>query len=577
MTVFSPAALTAMPRVVTDYMTASADAPAALAAISDGIRQVTVASGAADMATGAPATADASFEIGSQTKMMTAVVILQLAEEGLLDLDRPLADYLPAALIGGIANADIATVGQALAMRGGIPNYTEVTLPDGSSYDDMVAAALATGETVTLEQQLSLLDGQPAPFAPGEGYAYSNTAYALLGRVAEAVTGQELGALFEDRIFAPLGMTHSFLNDFRADPARLHSYADYGDARLDVTGLHLMSEGEGGVISTTADMIRFLSALLVEQSLLSPEALAVMTDLSAGSEDADGILAANGLAVIPVEGLGTFVGFSGGTAGTQTATFLQMETGRIFSTAVTQTDLPVNAVEAVLSLADFAAQEKVWTVSAAWDGTLRIKDVSAAALEVGREAGAVTFGVEGAEMRFDIALRSLETGDVSFADGSVLSLGTAGADRGVIGRHSAAWMADNRMLGFGGADRLVGGAGDDRLEGHRGRDVLRGRAGDDHLDGGRGADALTGGFGDDILTGGAGADRFIFGPGLSNGIAEIDIVTDFTPGLDELHFRQGEVIGAEVTETGLLLLLSGTDGDAVELLGVTETDWLVFA
>ncbi|MGD9865062.1 MAG: serine hydrolase, partial [Pseudodonghicola sp.] len=482
MTVFSPEALTALPRTVTDYMTASADAPAALVSMSDGIRQVTLASGTADLATGAPALADASFEIGSQTKMMTAVVILQLAEEGLLDLDRPLADYLPAALIDGVANADIATVGQALAMRGGIPNYTEVTLPDGSTYADMLAVALASGETVTLEQQLGLLDGQPATFAPGEGYAYSNTAYALLGRVAEAATGQDLGALFAARIFVPLGMTHSFLNDFRADPARLHSYADYGGARLDVTGLHLMSEGEGGVISTTGDMVRFLSALLVEQSLLSSEALAVMTDLSAGSEEAEGILAANGLVVVPVAGLGTFVGFSGGTAGTQTATFLHMETGRIFSTALTQSDLPANALEVVLSLAEFAAQDDGWTVSAAWDGALRVEGVSAAALEIGREDGAVIFGAEGAEMRFDIALRHLGTGDLSFTDGSILSLGTAAGDRGVIGRDSAAWLADNRMLGFTGADRLFGGAGDDRLEGHRGRDMLRGALGDDRLD-----------------------------------------------------------------------------------------------
>lgn len=577
MTVFFPAALTALPRTVADYMTENVDAPAALAAISDGSRQVAVASGSADVATGAPATADASFEVGSQTKMMTAVVILQLAEEGALDLDRPLADYLPAALIDGIANADTATVGQALAMRGGLPNYTEVTLDDGRTYDDVLAEAFAAGETVTLEDQLDLLAGQAAPFASGEGYAYSNTAYALLGRVAEAVTGQGLGALFQDRIFAPLGMEQSFLNDFRADPARLHSYARYDGETLDVTGLHLMSEGEGGVISTTGDMIRFLSALLVDKTLLSPGALAVMTDLSAGSEDADGGLAANGLAVIPVEGLGTFVGFSGGTAGMQTSTFLHLETGRIFSTALTQTDLPANAFEVVLSLAGYASSDRAWTDSVAWDGSLRVKDVSAAALEIHRDAGGLVVGAEGAELRLDVVLRDLATGDLRFSDRSVLILGTDEADHDAIARDDAAWLKDNRMLGFGGADSLSGGAGDDWLEGNRGGDALRGHGGDDRLDGGRGADILTGGQGADILTGGAGADRFVFGPGLSNGVIETDIVTDFTLGTDALHFRHGGVIGTEATESGLLLHLSGADGDAIELLGVSEADWLAFA
>ncbi|MGD9865137.1 MAG: hypothetical protein AB7S99_18185, partial [Pseudodonghicola sp.] len=64
---------------------------------------------------------------------------------------------------------------------------------------------------------------------------------------------------------------------------------------------------------------------------------------------------------------------------------------------------------------------------------------------------------------------------------------------------------------------------------------------------------------------------------LSNGVAETDIVTDFAPGLDTLHLRHGAVIGTEATDTGLLLLLSGADGDAVELLGVTEADWLALA
>ena len=85
--------------------------------------------------TATPARGDAgqSFEVGSQTKMMTAVVILQLAAEGLIDLDAAAADYLPGSVTEGIPNAGTATVRQMLAMRSGIPNYTEAVDGNGDA------------------------------------------------------------------------------------------------------------------------------------------------------------------------------------------------------------------------------------------------------------------------------------------------------------------------------------------------------------------------------------------------------------------------------------------------------------
>lgn len=63
--------------------------------------------------------------------MMTAVVVLQLAEDGRIDLDAPVSAYLPASVTAGVPNADAATVRQLLAMTSGVPNYTDAEDEDG--------------------------------------------------------------------------------------------------------------------------------------------------------------------------------------------------------------------------------------------------------------------------------------------------------------------------------------------------------------------------------------------------------------------------------------------------------------
>ncbi|KJV10827.1 hypothetical protein VZ95_02395 [Elstera litoralis] len=72
-----------------------------------------------------------SFNAGSQMKMVTAVIVLQLASEGKLDLQKTPADYLSAAELRGIANTETATLEQLLSMRSGIPDYLKVVDANG--------------------------------------------------------------------------------------------------------------------------------------------------------------------------------------------------------------------------------------------------------------------------------------------------------------------------------------------------------------------------------------------------------------------------------------------------------------
>ena len=599
MTIFSPDALTKSPQVVADYLTQTGDAPAALVSISDGQFQASAASGMSDM-DGEIAHHSQSFEIGSQTKMMTAMVVLQLVEEGLLDLDHTLSSYLDDALTAGVANADVATVGQALAMKTGIANYTDAERPDGTTMLEILEDN--PDEVFDTEEIVAFLDGVPASSPAGAVYEYSNTNYFYLSEVIEAVTGQDLGAVFQERIFDPLGMQDTFLNDFRPDQTRLSSYLEIDGEVFDVTDVLVDANGEGGVVSTTADMTKFIQALLVDQTLVSSDVLAMMTDFESGSLDERGFVFNNGLVLLDVDGVGSFVGFSGGSLGTGSASYLHLESGRIISVAVTQSNLDIDANAGLLYSALLADQDPAWSPTEI-EAPLHVTGVSAAALRFETEGGQTTLLTEDAALTLEGTLRQFDSDDFEFADGSQLMLGSQGDDQLKIAPSDPdAWQADNQLRGFGGDDRLVGGEGDDGLFGGQGEDVLKGRAGgdllvggqgddlllggqgrdvlrgghgDDHLIGGQGDDRIKGGAGDDWMVGGRGADAFIFNARTIDGTADRDVIVDFQAGIDRLVLEQRSIVDVTHHAEGVELTLDG-DGDAILLLGFCATDDLAF-
>jgi D-alanyl-D-alanine carboxypeptidase len=130
---------------------------------------------------------------------MTAVVIVQLAQEGKLRLDDPVSKY-----VSGVPNGDNITIAELLRMRSGLYNLTEA--PE-------VAASLDHDPTKvwTPEELLALAFKRPPLFAPGKEYDYCNTNYVLLGLIAEKIAGEPLAGLFQNRLFGPLGMKHTLL------------------------------------------------------------------------------------------------------------------------------------------------------------------------------------------------------------------------------------------------------------------------------------------------------------------------------------------------------------------------------
>ncbi len=130
MTTFDPASIAAPVRdLIQSLLTGGA--PGAVASVTRGGLSATAAGGVGDLGDTAAANPGQTYDIASRTKMFTAVTVLQLADEGRVDLDGRIADYLTGSFIDGVPNAGTATVRDALAMRTAIPNYTDAEDPDG--------------------------------------------------------------------------------------------------------------------------------------------------------------------------------------------------------------------------------------------------------------------------------------------------------------------------------------------------------------------------------------------------------------------------------------------------------------
>ncbi len=553
MITFDPLAVTQALRAGTDALRATANAPATLFQIDRGPLTVSVAAGVNDFDSNTPAGAQQTFEIGSQTKLMTSVAILQLAEQGKIDLDAPAARYLSAATIQGIANTDMVTVRQLLNMTSGIDNYTEVRDADGIPL--FVKALLENPDQVFGPQQaLDLSRGLPAISAPGVEYFYTNTNYLLLGQIIEQQTGKDFFDVLKAGIFDPAGMQDTF-RQLGTDDPRLSSYlADQTGQLVDVTRAQWELRGEAGVASTTADMTRFLKALLVDKTLLNDASLAQMTDfVPTGANDVIDTGFGLGLVKFAFIGGDTYYGFTGGTLGTASSTYLNINTGEVVAVGATGSE--VDTMEGAFNVLQ-SLDTSLFTITD--DGSpLRFISGAAGSVALAETDGGLAFTVDGATLTLDRDLRATTTNSVSFADGSVIVVGDNAAgtlrdDRGntidILKHHWAAADADNQLIGLGGDDVLKAGRGDDLLLGGTGRDALWGRAGDDVLAGdqgndvlygGTGNDRLTGGAGRDVLHGGAGADVFVFdtatdsGPGYTR-----DSIRDFRSGLDRIDLTE---------------------------------------
>ncbi|MFJ9950101.1 serine hydrolase domain-containing protein [Kitasatospora sp. NPDC091207] len=293
------------------------------------------AAGTADFATGAPASADGRFRIGSVTKTFVATVALQLVAEHRIGLDDPVETRLP----GVVPNGRQITVRQLLNHTSGLFNYTEDA--SFSFEEDPVALRqwLDTGRwrSYAPRELVDLAAAHPPYFAPGQGWHYSNTNYIVVGMLIERITGRSWADEVQRRIIRPLGLTGTSmpLNSASVPGPHAHGYYKLPDGPADVTLLNPSMAGSAGAgISTTTDLTRFISALLGGR-LLAPAELAEMkrTTPQSGSNEY-GL----GLQRTPTA-CGEYWGHGGGIPGYTTLMYGAPDGRRQFAASVNPYDL----------------------------------------------------------------------------------------------------------------------------------------------------------------------------------------------------------------------------------------------
>ncbi|GAA2703161.1 serine hydrolase domain-containing protein [Actinoplanes palleronii] len=213
--------------------------------------------GVADVTTGAPMPAGGRFRIASVTKAFTAVIALQLVAEHRLDLRQSVQHYLPGVLPGSYPPI---TVGQLLDHTSGLP----FSLVDAQNADPAWVVAHRF-DYWTPAQVVASAVAQPLAFAPGTEQRYNGVNYFLTGLIIEKVGGHSYAEELDRRIVKPLGLRATSLpapGETRIPGPHAHGYVTVGGALVDVTEQSAWGWAESGIISSTADLTRFLSALL---------------------------------------------------------------------------------------------------------------------------------------------------------------------------------------------------------------------------------------------------------------------------------------------------------------------------
>ncbi|WP_156753576.1 serine hydrolase domain-containing protein [Actinokineospora pegani] len=300
--------------------------PGAAVYAGDSTEAWTLTAGTAEFGTHRPITTADHYRIGSQTKTFTAAVVLQLFDEGRVELDAPIERYLPGVVTGNY-DGHVITVRQLLQHTSGL--VRDVRDPRAEPDGTFTLAALVA----------SAMD-EPPQAAPGATIAYSNVAYLVLGMLIERVTGQSAGEAITNRVITPLGLEGTSFPAPRTRGLPDPYLPGYGGGRIGgfyfwyemTTSAELsLWSTAGNMASTLDDLVEFFQALGGGR-LFSATALAEMRRVVAVGGAGAGL----GIDRVPLPCGGEAWAKNGGLSTGHTSTTLVTDDGR-FASIVTNT------------------------------------------------------------------------------------------------------------------------------------------------------------------------------------------------------------------------------------------------
>ncbi len=208
------------------------------------------------------------YKIGSISKTFTAVMIMQLIEENKLRLESKLIKFFPK-----VKNAEIISIADLLYQRTGIPDFV--------NHDSITSEELRTPDIkTTVYQKIAKYDSR---FSPGNQFEYSNSNYFLLGGIIEKITKKSFAENLEERIVKKADLKNTYYKSSATDSQNKESYSYFYDNewKLFPEWKNDLAFSSGGIISTPADLTRFIHALFNDK-LLKPKSVEMMTELKDG-------------------------------------------------------------------------------------------------------------------------------------------------------------------------------------------------------------------------------------------------------------------------------------------------------
>ena len=220
------------------------------------------ASGKSNLETGAAMEKDMRMRIASMTKSFTAVLVLKLVDEGLISLDDTLEKWLP----GVVEQSDKITVHMLLNHTAGIHDH--------QSTPELVDSMLHQSEREwSQDEVLALIGSYPLDFAPGTSYSYSNAGYYILGVIIERAAGMTVQEALEHYIFKKqeIENTEIIAGALGGSPTQFYCIPFDSTTLENVTSWNLSWNFTAGAgVTTASDMLHFLDAVFVEDTLSEP-------------------------------------------------------------------------------------------------------------------------------------------------------------------------------------------------------------------------------------------------------------------------------------------------------------------
>ena len=255
------------------------------------------------------------FRIASISKTFTAAAIMRLHQEGRLSINDLVTAYLPASPAYNIPYKNQITIKQLLQHRGGVFDVTNQDIPTtvmqpyaGKRYSHYVREDLQKDtHTFTFDELVGVVaQNNLSNFAPGTAFGYSNTGYNLLGKIIEKASGMSYSDFIRTQFLEPLQLTNTYGvwkgSDMRMNDPFVESYAYLSglapiNTSEDNVSIHVT---EGDIVSSPADVTRWIELLLTGKAGLTPQHVAMMKQM----EVADLLHSVYGLGLTFTEGTG---------------------------------------------------------------------------------------------------------------------------------------------------------------------------------------------------------------------------------------------------------------------------------